>query len=77
MIKIERLGVRVLEKNLNNDEEEYITIDLGGNTENTGKRTSRRTKNKKLRGPQICSPLFSSRQFLFLQYSVLYSVSFY
>ena len=49
MIKMERLGVRVLEKNLNNDEEEYITIDLGTNNENIGKRTSRSTKNKKTR----------------------------
>ena len=41
---MERLGVRVLEKKLNNDEEEYITIDLGTNNENIGKRTSRSSK---------------------------------
>ena len=50
MIKIERLGVRILEINRNNDEEEYITINLNGSDENNytvGKRTSRKKSNKK------------------------------
>ena len=40
----------ILEKKRNNNEEEYITIDLGGNESNSlGKRTSRRASEKKTR----------------------------
>ena len=49
MIKIERLGVRILEINRNNDEEEYITINLNGSDENNytvGKRTSRKKRRE-------------------------------
>lgn len=54
MIKIERLGVKILEDKRNNNEEEYITINLDGsdvveeNTEKaSGKRSSRRASGKR------------------------------
>ena len=50
MIKIERLGVRILEINRNNDEEEYITINLNGSDDvepALGRRSAKRKNAKK------------------------------